>query len=103
MATLDSPGRIEHDTSHALRPTQRFWRNPRFARLRHRLLWLRRSSPLLTRAHARLIRWTGGGRGPREGADRLGVELSPELTRTAANVATPSPPPAECRSGDGRR
>jgi deazaflavin-dependent oxidoreductase (nitroreductase family) len=60
MATLDSGGRIEHDTSYALRPSQRFWRNRRFARLRHRLVWLRRSSPLLTRAHARLIRWTGG-------------------------------------------
>jgi F420H(2)-dependent quinone reductase len=43
-----------------LRPSERFWRNRRLARLRHRLLWLRRSSPFLTRAHARLIRWTGG-------------------------------------------
>ena len=43
-----------------LRPSERFWRNRHLARLRHRLLWLRRSSPLLTRAHARLIRWTGG-------------------------------------------
>jgi F420H(2)-dependent quinone reductase len=60
MATLDSAGRIDHDTSYALRPSQRFWRNRRLARLRHRLLWLRRSGPLLTRAHARLIRWTGG-------------------------------------------
>jgi deazaflavin-dependent oxidoreductase (nitroreductase family) len=60
MATLDSAGRIDHDTSYALRPSERFWRNRRLARLRHRLLWLRRSSPLLTRAHARLIRWTGG-------------------------------------------
>jgi F420H(2)-dependent quinone reductase len=60
MATLDSAGRINHDASYALRPSQRFWRNRRLARLRHRLLWLRRSSPLLTRAHARLIRWTGG-------------------------------------------
>jgi deazaflavin-dependent oxidoreductase (nitroreductase family) len=60
MATLDSAGGIDHDTSYALRPSQRFWRNRRFARLRHRLVWLRRSSPLLTRAHARLIRWTGG-------------------------------------------
>ena len=40
--------------------SQRFWRNRSFARIRHRLLWLRRTSPLLTRAHARLIRWTGG-------------------------------------------
>lgn len=60
MATLDSAGRIDHDTRYALRPSQRFWRNRRLARFRHRLLWLRRSSPLLTRAHARLIRWTGG-------------------------------------------
>jgi F420H(2)-dependent quinone reductase len=43
-----------------LRPSQRFWRNRRFARVRHRLLWFRRSSPFLTRTHARLIRWTGG-------------------------------------------
>ena len=39
---------------------QRFWRNRRFARIRHRLLWLRRTSPWLTRTHARLIRWSGG-------------------------------------------
>jgi F420H(2)-dependent quinone reductase len=43
-----------------LRPTERLWSNRRFARIRHRLLWLRRTSPRLTRAHARLIGWTGG-------------------------------------------
>ena len=42
------------------RLSQRFWRSRRLARIRHRLLWLRRTSPLLTRAHARLIRGTGG-------------------------------------------
>jgi hypothetical protein len=39
---------------------QRFWRSRRFARTRHRLLWLRRTSPRLTRAHAELIRLSGG-------------------------------------------
>jgi deazaflavin-dependent oxidoreductase (nitroreductase family) len=43
-----------------LRPVQRFWRSRRFARARHRLLWLRRTSPRLTRAHAELIRLSGG-------------------------------------------
>ena len=39
---------------------RRFWRSRRLARIRHRLLWLRRTSPLLTRGHARLIGWSGG-------------------------------------------
>jgi F420H(2)-dependent quinone reductase len=39
---------------------ERFWRNRLFARIRHQLSWFRRSSAILTRAHARLIRWTGG-------------------------------------------
>jgi deazaflavin-dependent oxidoreductase (nitroreductase family) len=39
---------------------ERFWRNRHFARVRHHLTWLRRSSPRLTRAHAALIRWSGG-------------------------------------------
>ncbi|MCA1842703.1 MAG: nitroreductase family deazaflavin-dependent oxidoreductase, partial [Actinobacteria bacterium] len=43
-----------------LTAAERFWRNRRFAQVRHRLLWLRRTAPLLTRAHARLIRWSGG-------------------------------------------
>jgi F420H(2)-dependent quinone reductase len=60
MTTHDHACAIDDDPSYRLRPSQRFWRNRRFARVRHRLLWLRRSSPLLTRAHARLIRWTGG-------------------------------------------
>jgi deazaflavin-dependent oxidoreductase (nitroreductase family) len=47
-------------TDGALTAVERFWRNRAFARTRHRLLRLRRSVPLLTRAHARLIRWTGG-------------------------------------------
>src|SRR5437764_13609119 len=42
------------------RLSQRFWRSRRLARVRHRLLWLRRTSPLLTRGHARLIGWSGG-------------------------------------------
>jgi F420H(2)-dependent quinone reductase len=56
----DSPSAIDGDPSPAPRASERFWRNRRLARIRHRLLWLRRSSPLLTRAHAQLIRWTGG-------------------------------------------
>jgi F420H(2)-dependent quinone reductase len=54
------PSAADADPGGALPPSARFWRSRRFARLRHRLLWLRRSSPLVTRAHARLIRWTGG-------------------------------------------
>jgi F420H(2)-dependent quinone reductase len=60
MTTHDRAAAIVGDGSHRLRPSQRFWRNRRLARVRHRLLWLRRSSPLLTRTHARLIRLTGG-------------------------------------------
>jgi F420H(2)-dependent quinone reductase len=49
-------------TSHPtpLGPAQRFWRSRRFARLRHRLLWFRSTSPRLTRVHATIIRWSGG-------------------------------------------
>jgi deazaflavin-dependent oxidoreductase (nitroreductase family) len=43
-----------------LGPVQRFWRSRRLARIRHHLLWLRRTSPLLTRAHAKLIALSGG-------------------------------------------
>jgi hypothetical protein len=43
-----------------LGPSDRFWRNRLFAWMRHRLTWMRRSSPLLTRAHAAAIRLTGG-------------------------------------------
>lgn len=60
MTPRDHAGAIEADASPSLRRSERFWRNRRFARARHRLLWLRRSSPLATRAHARLISWTGG-------------------------------------------
>jgi F420H(2)-dependent quinone reductase len=60
MTMRDSTGAVDADPRPALRPSERFWRNRRFARARHRLLWLRRSSPVLTRAHARLIRWSGG-------------------------------------------
>jgi F420H(2)-dependent quinone reductase len=41
-----------------LGPIERFWRNRRFARVRHRLSG--RPSSLLTRAHATAIRWSGG-------------------------------------------
>jgi deazaflavin-dependent oxidoreductase (nitroreductase family) len=43
-----------------LGPVERFWRNRLFARIRHHLTWMRRSSPLLTRAHAVAIRLSGG-------------------------------------------
>jgi F420H(2)-dependent quinone reductase len=39
---------------------ERFWRNRVFARVRHHLTGLGRSSPLATRAHAALIRLSGG-------------------------------------------
>jgi F420H(2)-dependent quinone reductase len=38
----------------------RFWRNRSFARIRHRLTWMRRSSPMTTRLHAAVIRLSGG-------------------------------------------
>jgi F420H(2)-dependent quinone reductase len=43
-----------------LGPLERFWRNRLFARIRHQLTWMRRASPLLTRAHAIAIRLSGG-------------------------------------------
>ena len=43
-----------------LGPIERFWRNRVFARTRHHLTWMRRSSPLFTRAHAAAIRLSGG-------------------------------------------
>jgi F420H(2)-dependent quinone reductase len=48
------------DQSAELRRAERFWRNRVFARIRHRLTGLRRSSPAFTRAHASLIRLSGG-------------------------------------------
>jgi deazaflavin-dependent oxidoreductase (nitroreductase family) len=39
---------------------ERFWRNRLFARIRHHLTWMRRSSPALTRLHAAAIRLSGG-------------------------------------------
>jgi F420H(2)-dependent quinone reductase len=69
MTPMRSRVRFDHVASDALRcpdggarlrVSQRFWRNRRFARIRHRLLWLRHTSPRLTRAHARLIAWSGG-------------------------------------------
>jgi deazaflavin-dependent oxidoreductase (nitroreductase family) len=52
-----SPG-DRHDDR--LGRVERFWRNRTFARIRHRLTGLRRSSPASTRAHAALIRLSGG-------------------------------------------
>src|SRR5262245_2571346 len=56
--TVRSP--VDGGLDPPLKPGQRFWRNRRLARTRHRLLWLRRTSPFVTRTHARLIRWSGG-------------------------------------------
>jgi DNA-binding HxlR family transcriptional regulator len=38
----------------------RFWRNRLFARIRHDLTWLQRSSALITRMHAAAVRASGG-------------------------------------------
>jgi F420H(2)-dependent quinone reductase len=43
-----------------LTTTQRFWRNRGFARIRHGLTRLRRSSTFLTRMHAAAVRASGG-------------------------------------------
>ncbi|HKH04182.1 MAG TPA: nitroreductase/quinone reductase family protein [Acidimicrobiales bacterium] len=43
-----------------LGPVARFWRNRTFARTRHRLLRMRRTSSAVTRLHGRLIRLSGG-------------------------------------------
>jgi F420H(2)-dependent quinone reductase len=47
-------------SSARLGPVERFWRNRVFARIRHRLTWMRHTSPFLTRAHAAAIRLSGG-------------------------------------------
>jgi deazaflavin-dependent oxidoreductase (nitroreductase family) len=52
--------REKRTTDAALTAVERFWRNRGFARARHRLLRLGRSVPLVTRAHARVIRLSGG-------------------------------------------
>jgi deazaflavin-dependent oxidoreductase (nitroreductase family) len=49
-----------HQSGDQLGWVERFWRNRLFARIRHRLSGLRRSSPAFTRAHAALIRLSGG-------------------------------------------
>jgi deazaflavin-dependent oxidoreductase (nitroreductase family) len=49
-----------HQSDDRLGPVERFWRNRLFARIRHRLTGLRRSSPAFTRAHAALIRLSRG-------------------------------------------
>jgi F420H(2)-dependent quinone reductase len=60
MTPEPHPGTGSTSPPSELSPVQRFWRSRRFARTRHRLLWLRRTSPRLTRAHAKLIRLSGG-------------------------------------------
>lgn len=60
IVSTGSAERTVDDGPLRLSASERFWRNRRFARLRHRLLWLRRSSPMVTRLHARIIRWSGG-------------------------------------------
>lgn len=56
--TLDDPSAGQGDVE--LGPIERFWRNRLFARIRHHLNWMQRTSPLLTRAHAAVIRLSGG-------------------------------------------
>lgn len=60
MTTQSTALRANQSDGRTLRRSQRFWRNRRFAEIRHRLLWLRRTSPWVTRMHARVIRWSGG-------------------------------------------
>jgi deazaflavin-dependent oxidoreductase (nitroreductase family) len=55
---LDDPSAGQRDVE--LGRIERFWRNRRFARIRHHLTWMQRTSPLLTRAHATAIRLSGG-------------------------------------------
>jgi F420H(2)-dependent quinone reductase len=47
-------------SEHEVGRVERFWRNRTFARIRNRLTGFRRSSPAVTRAHAALIRLSGG-------------------------------------------
>jgi predicted enzyme related to lactoylglutathione lyase len=60
VTARDSASALLGHPSRALQPSERLRRNCRFARVSHRLLWLRRSSSLVARAHAQLISWTGG-------------------------------------------
>jgi deazaflavin-dependent oxidoreductase (nitroreductase family) len=60
MSAADRIDTAAGSPANTLGPVQRFWRSRRFARIRHRLLWLRRTSPLLTRAHAKIIKLSGG-------------------------------------------
>ncbi len=60
MTQTQAPTPTKASQPARLGPLQRFWRSRHFARLRHRLLWLRRTSPRLTRMHATIIRWSGG-------------------------------------------
>jgi deazaflavin-dependent oxidoreductase (nitroreductase family) len=56
--TLNDPP--AHRSDDEVGRMERFWRNRTFARIRHHLTGLRRSSPAMTRAHAALIRLSGG-------------------------------------------
>ena len=60
MSTATTVEGSTADNSEMLGPVERFWRNRRFARIRHHLTWMQRTSPLLTRAHAAAIRLSGG-------------------------------------------
>jgi hypothetical protein len=50
----------DNGETRGLSPIERFWRNRLLARIRHRGSGLRRSSQRLTRAHAALVRPSGG-------------------------------------------
>ena len=60
MTEPTTVGDLRPDFDDAPGRAARFWRNRRFARIRHRLARLRRLSGSFTRAHARLVRWSGG-------------------------------------------
>ena len=60
MSTSSTVEASTSDNSERLDTVERFWRNRLFARIRHHLTWMQRTSPLLTRAHAAAIRLSGG-------------------------------------------
>jgi hypothetical protein len=60
VGTAITPEVSRADQPAKLSVVERFWRNRVFARTRHHLTWMQRTSPLLTRAHAAMIRLSGG-------------------------------------------
>jgi deazaflavin-dependent oxidoreductase (nitroreductase family) len=83
-----------------LGPFERFWRNRLFARIRHYLTWMRRASPLLTRAHASAIRLSGG-RIQRSFIFTGGMPILVLTTVGRKSGQTRSTPVGYLRHGDG--